>query len=99
MSVQRLSRMLSLSVMHAPKNYTQTKNVMKMLVFTTYLGNIITVLKYSNVEAMHQIHKELMEELYHKHQEINQYKESIRFFFTLNKGSKNRHYLLQTTSI
>ena len=33
-------------------------------------------------------HKELTEELYHKHQEINQYKESIRSFLRSNKERK-----------
>ena len=59
-----------------------------MLVFTTYLSNIINILKYSNLEALHQRHKQLTEELYHKHQEINQYKESIRSFMRSNKERK-----------
>ncbi len=60
----------------------------EMLVFTSYLSNIINILKYSNVEVMHHRHKELTEELYHKHQEINQYKESIRSFLRSNKERK-----------
>ena len=60
----------------------------EMLVFTSYLSNIINILKYSNIEAMHHRHKELTEELYHKHQEINQYKESIRSFLRSNKERK-----------
>ena len=59
-----------------------------MLVFTSYLSNIINILKYSNIEAMHQRQKELTEELYHKHQEINQYKECIRSFMRSNKERK-----------
>ena len=59
-----------------------------MLVFTTYLSNIINILKYSNLEAMHQRHKQLNDELYHKHQEINQYKESIRSFLRSTKERK-----------
>ena len=60
----------------------------EMLVFTSYLGNVINILKYSNIEAMHQRQKELTEELYHKHQEINQYKECNRTFMRSNKERK-----------
>lgn len=60
----------------------------EMLVFTSYVSNIITILKYSNIEALHQHHKQLTEELYHKHQEINQYKESIRSFLRSHKERK-----------
>ena len=60
----------------------------EMLVFTSYLGNVINILKYSNIEAMHQRLKEVTEELYHKHQEINQYKECNRTFMRSNKERK-----------
>ena len=60
----------------------------EMLVFTSYLSNIINILKYSNMEAMHHRQKELTEEIYLKHQEINQYKESIRSFLRSNKERK-----------
>jgi transcriptional regulator of aromatic amino acid metabolism len=60
----------------------------EMLIFTTYVSNIINILKYSNLEALHQRHKQITEELYHKHQEINQYKESIRSFMRSNKERK-----------
>jgi transcriptional regulator of aromatic amino acid metabolism len=60
----------------------------EMLVFITYLSNIINILKYSNIELLHQRHKQITEELYHKHQEINQYKESIRSFMRSNKERK-----------
>ena len=69
------------------KLYTN-KDRDEMLVFTTYLSNIINILKYSNLEALHQRHKVLNEELYHKHQEINQYKESIRSFLRSSKERK-----------
>ena len=73
--------------MPAQKLFTN-KERDEMLVFTSYLSNIINILKYSNLEALHQRHKELTEELYHKHQEINQYKESIRSFMRSNKERK-----------
>ncbi len=71
-----------------PHKLFTNKDRDEMLVFTTYLSNIINILKYSNIEALHQRHKQLTEELYHKHQEINQYKESIRSFMRSNKDRK-----------
>lgn len=71
-----------------PEKLFTNKERDEMLVFTSYLSNIINILKYSNIEAMHHRHKELTEELYHKHQEINQYKESIRSFLRSNKERK-----------
>jgi hypothetical protein len=71
-----------------PHKLFTNKDRDEMLVFTTYLSNIINILKYSNIEALHQRHKQLTEELYHKHQEINQYKESIRSFLRSNKERK-----------
>ena len=71
-----------------PEKLFTNKDRDEMLVFTSYLSNIINILKYSNIEAMHHRHKELTEELYHKHQEINQYKESIRSFLRSSKERK-----------
>lgn len=52
----------------------------EMVIFATYLGNIINLLHHGNFQALIHEQKELKEELYQKHQEINQYKESIRSF-------------------
>lgn len=52
----------------------------EMLVYASYLGNIINLLQNRNLNHMVQKEKKLREELYQKHQEINQYKESIRSF-------------------
>ncbi len=52
----------------------------EMVVYTSYLANIINLLQTRNLEAVVYREKELQEELYGKHQEINQYKESIRSF-------------------
>lgn len=60
----------------------------EMLVFTTYLSNIINILKYSNIDVMHKRYQELTEELYQKHSEISQYKESLRTFVRNNKERK-----------
>jgi len=54
----------------------------EMLVFASYLGNIINLIQNRNLETLIHREKELQEELYSKHQEINQYKESIRSFLT-----------------
>ncbi len=52
----------------------------EMLVFASYLSNIINLQQNQNLAVLTEREKELREELYHKHQEINQYKESIRSF-------------------
>lgn len=52
----------------------------EMLVFAGYLGNVINLLYNRNIEPILEKEKELKDELYLKHQEINQYKESIRSF-------------------
>lgn len=52
----------------------------EMLVFTSYVSNTINILKHGNLEYLLQQEKKLKETLYSKHQEINQYKESIRSF-------------------
>lgn len=60
----------------------------EMLVFASYLSNIINILKHSNLKVLLQSEKELQEELYHKHQEINQCKESIRSFLRTHNERK-----------
>lgn len=60
----------------------------EMLVFSSYLGNIINILKHGNLDALLQKEKNLQEELFHKHQEINQYKESMRSFLRSTKDRK-----------
>jgi transcriptional regulator of aromatic amino acid metabolism len=72
----------------------------EMLVFASYLGNIINLLQNKNFESLIHQEKELKEELYKKHQEIHQYKESIHSFLKNNKQKeigvlfyKNRHFV------
>ena len=57
----------------------------EMLVFASYLSNIINLLQHRNLDTLIYQEKELKEELYKKHQEINQYKESLRSFLKHNK--------------
>lgn len=72
----------------------------EMLVFSSYLGNIINLLQTRNLPQLIKQEKELKEEIYHKHQEIHQYKESIRSFLRTNQQReigilfyKNRHFV------
>lgn len=64
--------------------YTSTEYD-EMLIFTRYLGNIINLMQNKNLDSLIKQEKDLQEELYSKHQEINQYKESIRSFLRNNK--------------
>ena len=52
----------------------------QMLVFASYMGNIIKLMQARSLNSIIKQEKALKEELYNKHQEINQYKESIRSF-------------------
>ncbi|MCL4229232.1 sigma 54-interacting transcriptional regulator [Candidatus Dependentiae bacterium] len=52
----------------------------QMVIFANYLGNIINLLQHRNLRALIRNEKELQDELFHKHQEINQFKESMRLF-------------------
>lgn len=72
----------------------------EMLIFARYLGNIINLLQNKSLSSLAQQTKDLQEELYRKHQEINQYKESIRSFLRTNKQEhigiifyKNRKFI------
>lgn len=72
----------------------------EMLVYASYLGNIINLLQNKNLESLLHQEKELKEELYLKHQEINQYKESIRSFLRSSRQKnigiifyKNRRFI------
>lgn len=57
----------------------------EMIIFSQYIGNIINLLQQRNLEELIHREKELREELYNKHQEINQYKESIKSFLKYAK--------------
>ncbi len=72
----------------------------EMIIFASYLSNIINLIQNRNLEALIYQEKELKEELYKKHQEINQYKESINSFLKNHKQKdigiifyKNRHFV------
>jgi len=57
----------------------------EMLVFASYLSHVINILQHRNLKELLKQRKDVMEELYTKHQEINQYKESIRSFLRNNE--------------
>ena len=59
------------------KLYTDTERD-EMLIFSSYLNNVINILKKGDFEAKLKKEKDLQDELYKKHQEINQYKESLK---------------------
>ncbi|MGB8367570.1 MAG: sigma 54-interacting transcriptional regulator [Candidatus Babeliales bacterium] len=60
----------------------------EMIVFGSYLGKIINLLKYRTLETFIEHEHILKKELYLKHQEISQYKESIRSFVRTNNQRK-----------
>lgn len=60
----------------------------EMVVFTSYLGNIINLQQNKNLPLLIENEKSLREELFLKHQEISQYKESIRSFLRTSQQRK-----------
>ncbi|MCK5632959.1 sigma 54-interacting transcriptional regulator [bacterium] len=78
--------------------YTETE-CDYMLVFSDYLKNILILLHDRNFDTLLHHEKTLEEQIYFKHQEINQYKESIRSFLHTSYEKeigiifyKNRHF-------
>jgi len=57
-------------------------------VFAKYLGNIINLMQKRNLDALVAQEKTLKEELYQKHQQVNQYKESIKSFIKQSHHKK-----------
>ena len=67
--------------------YTK-KDRQEMLIFSSYLRNTLNILKYNDIEKLDRQQKRLNEELYHKHQENNKYRESIRSFLRSSNECK-----------
>ncbi len=61
-----------------PHHFYSVSDQNKIVIFGTYLANAINIMHNSNTSALLQENKKLKEELYIKHQEYNQYKESIK---------------------
>lgn len=57
----------------------------EFIVFASYLGNIINLLQNKSLDLLIEQEQRLRSEIYQKHQEIEQYKESIRSFLRKNK--------------
>jgi transcriptional regulator of aromatic amino acid metabolism len=57
----------------------------ELIVFGSYLGNIINLLQNKNLDLLLEQTQVLRDELYHKHQEIEQYKDSMRSFLRKHK--------------
>jgi hypothetical protein len=77
----------------------------ELLVFSSYLGNIINLLQNKQFDVLIEQEQYLRNELYNKHQEIHQYKESIRSFIRKDKSQhigiifyKNRHFIFGNQS-
>jgi transcriptional regulator of acetoin/glycerol metabolism len=73
----------------------------EMLIFANYLANIINLIQHRNLDELVHQEKLLREELYRKHQEATQCRESIRSFIRTNKQKaigivfyKNRKFTL-----
>ncbi|HSC24796.1 MAG TPA: sigma 54-interacting transcriptional regulator [Candidatus Babeliales bacterium] len=71
----------------------------EFIVFGSYLGNIINLLQNKSLDILIEQEQNLRFELYHKHQQIEQYKESIKSFLRKGKTKhigilfyKNRHF-------
>ncbi len=71
-----------------PNGFFSAADRDEMLIFASYLGNIINLLHHGNYNALIKEQKEIKEELYLKHQEINQYKESLRSFLRTTRDRK-----------
>lgn len=57
----------------------------ELIVFGSYLGNIINLLQNKDLDALLAQEQALRTELYHKQQEIEQFKESIKSFLRKHK--------------
>jgi transcriptional regulator with PAS, ATPase and Fis domain len=60
----------------------------EMVVFASYVSNVVHVMQNRNLENAMEREKQMQEELYRKHQEINQYKESIQSFLRTTQQRK-----------
>lgn len=71
-----------------PETFYSSTERDEMLVFAGYIGNIINLMQKRNLESIIIKEKEMLEEIYNKHQEIRQYKESMRSFLRQNQQRK-----------
>lgn len=67
------------------RNLFTNKERDEMIIFTTYLRNIIYSLKFGRLESMYHELQDLKNELKNKRQEITKYRESISLFMRASK--------------
>lgn len=60
----------------------------EMVIFANYLSKIIYLLQNRNLNELLKQRKDIADELYLKHQEVRQYKESIRSFLRINNSEQ-----------
>lgn len=60
----------------------------EMIVYASYISTLVNILSYTNLNNLLKKSKALEDELYLKHQEVNQYKESIKSFIRNAKDRK-----------
>lgn len=67
---------------HDPTSKRLYSNIERdeIAIFSKYLGNIINLMQKRSLDTLIEQEKALKEELYQKHQQVNQYKESIKSF-------------------
>lgn len=96
---------------NAKKHLYTTADKDEMIILANYISTIINLLQHRNLDVLVQQEKELKEELFLKHQEINQYKETLDSFLKTNTkkdigilfykkghfvfGSQSTHEMLQ----
>ncbi len=61
----------------------------EMVVFASYLSKIIHLLQNRNLNELIKQRKDITDDLYLKHQEIRQYKESIKSFLRINNHEQS----------
>ncbi len=73
---------------HAKHKFYSHAEQNKIVIFGTYLASAINIMHNNNTAALVLENKKIKEEIYTKHQEINQYKESVK---TLLKQKSSNH--------
>lgn len=73
------------SAVHKFYSHTEQNQI---VIFGTYLASAINIMHNSNTATLLHQNKKVKEELYLKHQEVNQYKESIKYLLKQKANSQ-----------
>lgn len=73
------------SAIHKFYSHTEQNQI---VIFGTYLASAINIMHNSNTATLLHQNKKVKEELYLKHQEVNQYKESIKYLLKQKANSQ-----------